>query len=208
VRLPRYVPDPAAFTPAQGNTPVGPPLLLYAGKINYYWRFKALDSLLAALVLRPDWHLMMVANGTGKEQFMTEVERLGLTTRVTWLDFVHPSEMPQLLGEARAVWVVDRPGAPQDYSNLVSEVVASGRPCLVSRASFDHPDAAMFRPYPGLLVVNPEEPNDCALGLDSAMAPLCLHPPPELYSAHREYIQANRDLYDELASSASGGRPT
>jgi len=151
---------------------------------------------------------MMVANGTGKEQFMAEVERLELTTRVTWRDFVHPSEMPRLLAGAGAVWVVDRPGAPQDYSNLVGEVVASGRPCLVSRASFDHPDATMFRPYPGLLVVNPEEPNDCAAGLDSAMAQLSLHPPPELHSAHRAYIQANRDVYDELASSASGGRPT
>jgi len=206
VRLPRYVPDPTAFTPIREKAPPASPLLLFAGKINYYWRFKALDSLLAALVLRPDWHLMMVANGTGKEQFMAEVERLELTTRVTWRDFVHPSEMPRLLAGAGAVWVVDRPGGPQDYSNLVAEVVAVGRPCLVSRASFDHPDATMFRRYPGLLVVNPEDPTSCALGLDSACALHMLEPPSEMQRAHSDYIQANRELYRTLLSPADQRR--
>jgi len=203
VRLPRYVPDPGAFSPilAGDKTPPASPVVLYAGKINYYWRLKALDSLLAALVLRPHWRLIAVANGTGKDALLAEIQRLGLSGRVVLRNFVHPSEMPGVLAEASAIWVVERPGGPEDYSNLVAEAVASGRACLVSRASFDHPDAAMLRPYPGLLVVNPEDASTCAVALDSAVALHALEPPSEMRTVHGDYIEANRALYNTLAST-------
>ena len=205
VRLPRYVPDPGAFSPvlAGDKAPPASPVVLYAGKLNYYWRLKALDSLLAALVLRPDWRLIAVANGTGKEAFLAEIRRLKLTERVVLRDFVHPSDMPAVLAEASAIWVVERPGGPEDYSNLVAEAVASGRPCLVSRASFAHPDAAMLRAYAGLLVVDPEDASTCAVALDSALALHALEPPSEMQKVHGEYIEANRALYSTLASAPS-----
>ncbi|MCJ7464737.1 MAG: glycosyltransferase, partial [Thermoplasmata archaeon] len=55
IALPRYVPDPEWFN--ADPQLCEEQLILYAGKLNYYLRLKALDSLLVALRLRDSWKL-------------------------------------------------------------------------------------------------------------------------------------------------------
>ena len=74
--LPRYAPDPAAFA---WRPPISSRLLLIAGKLNYHWRLKGLDVLLEALALRPEWRVLSVVDGCGREDFdLSKTENLAV----------------------------------------------------------------------------------------------------------------------------------
>ena len=201
VELPRYVADPHAFTPARA-LPSGHRVLL-AGKLNYHWRLKALDTLAAALALRPNWELAAVADGKGRESFEAEVRGRGLTDRVHRRSFVPPDSVPALLSEATAVWAVERQGGIPDFSNMVWEALATGRPCLVAAAAAEHPDAALLRRSAALLVVDPDDPASVAAALDKATSMPAGDPPAGLSEAFDAYMEASASLYFG-ATHASG----
>ncbi len=197
--LPRYFPDPAAFTAAAPT--VAGRRLLFAGKLNYHWRLKGLDTLLAVLARRPDWTLVAAADGTGREAVVAEVERHGLADRVRWLPFAPPAEMPALLAGVSAVWAVERPGGVGDFSNLVSEALAAARPCIVSPAVPAHPDAALLAGSAGLLEADPDDESSVSGALDRACELRALDGFPGLATTFREYVAGNASVYAEL-----GGR--
>ncbi len=193
VELPRYVPNPGFFVAAE-SSPSGYRLLL-AGKLSYHWRLKALDTLAAALELRPDWRLVAVADGTGREAFEAELRNRNLANRVRREAFVAPDAVPALLSEATAVWAVERPGGIPDFSNLVWEALACGRPCLVAAAAAEHPGAELLRRCTALLVVDPDDPASVAAALTRAASMSTAEPPPGLSQAFDEYVEANAALY-------------
>ena len=202
VEIPRYVPDPLAFAPTE--PPRGDPQLLLAGKLNYHWRLKAIDTLFAAISTRREWQVRAVATGTGYEAVEQEAVQRGIARRIDWAEFVAPDALPELIGRTHAVWAMERPGTIPDFSNLVSEALAVSRPCLISKEVADRSDAAWLRQTEGLVVANPDDPDDVALALDK-VASLRLHPIPGLEEAHRSYVEANARLYEEVAHSVSGG---
>ena len=202
VEIPRYVPDPMAFAPTE--PPGGDPQLLLAGKLNYHWRLKAIDTLFAAISARREWHVHAVATGTGREAVEQEAVQRGVARRIDWAEFVAPAAMPELIGRARAVWAMERPGTIPDFSNLVSEALAVGRLCLIPPEVAERSDAARLRQTEGLVVAKPDDPDDVAVALDKA-ASLRLHPIPGLEEAHQGYIEANARLYEEVAHPAAGG---
>ena len=204
LRLPRYIPDPQVFRPAPAN--IGDHRLLLAGKLNYYWKLKAIDTLLDVLVACPSWSLLAVADGIGKQAVQSEVERRGLSERVEWRSFVPPSEMSAILAEASAVWAVERPGGVPDFSNLVMEALAVGRPCLVAPSAAAHPDAVWLKGSQGLLVIDPDETAEIVTALDAAATMEETGPLPDHRGRYQAYIDENARLYEELAdlSSADG----
>jgi glycosyltransferase involved in cell wall biosynthesis len=227
--LPRYVPDPSTFRCLPPKD--GPPRLLLAGKVNYHWCYKALDTMAAALILRPDWQLEAVADGIGREAFQAELERRGLTGRVSWRPFVAPPEMPALFGACTAVWAVDRPNDVTDFSNLVFEALAAGRPCLVSPATvsrakaeaeavaLDEADAEgvfgakAVAEMRSLIVVDPDDPLAVAQGLDrardQAAEPHSASTHMEFVPAYQAYVDANVALYrqlEDMPRSSTQGR--
>ena len=197
--LPRYAPDPAAFA---WRPPISSRLLLIAGKLNYHWRLKGLDVLLEALALRPEWRVLSVVDGCGREDFAKEVDRLGLAPRFAWRPLAPPDAMPDLIGEASAVWAVARADSVPDFSNLVWEAAAIGRPCLVSPAAASHPDARPLLGWPGLVPMEPDDPAAVAAALDRAGA-ASVPRPDGLEERFAGYVESNRAAY----LSIGGGRP-
>jgi len=197
VFLPQYVPDPRAFSHV--GTSLSPFCLLFAGKLNYYWKLKALDTLLESFRLRCDWHLKMVADGKGREDFENEIKKHGLSQRITRRSFIPPDQMPSLLSEATAVWAVEREGSIPNFSNIVWETLAVGRPCLVSSSTFMHPDADLLRDSPLLLLVNPEDPVSVASALDKAASMTNFEPPGGLMENFNKCIESTASLYFEAS---------
>ena len=203
VVLSRYVPDPDWFGPSAGTPEEG--MLLYAGKLNYYWRLKALDSLLAALRVQHTWRLLAVVGGTGREAFAAAVRESGLEGRVRFMDFVSPDQMPDLIAKATAVWAVEREGDVSDFSNIVWEAIACGRPCAVSPGTAGHADAALFRDSPLLTRVDPEDPLSIVswLGrLQSVQGATSV----DLREAHRSYVDGNAHIYETVCRGVGVGR--
>lgn len=198
VVLPRYIPDPGAF----GNRmpPTRDKVLLWLGKLNYHWCLKALDTLLAVLEQRPDWRLVVVADGIARSAFEATVREHRLNDRVALGPFEPPDRIPAILRSATAIWAVERRGDVSDFSNVVWETVASGRHCLVSPSVFDHPDAEAFRSNPLLVPVEPEDPATVVAALDSIAVGLGATPDSlnwvELYE---DYVSRNAKAYANLA---------
>ncbi len=199
VTLPRYAPDPQAFQ-YTGDTSIYCTLRL-AGKINYFWKLKALDTLMAALKLRQDWKLEMIADGKGRESFETEIKKHGIGERIHRQAFIPPDQMPVFLSEATAVWAVERQGRIIDFSNIVWEALSVGRPCLVSESTAEHPDLAQFRDSPLLLVVNTEDPLTIVEALDKADSMKVTGRPAGLTEAYTKYIEATVSLYQQTVRS-------
>lgn len=203
--LPRYVPDETAFRPTAAAR--GGPVLLLAGKLNYYWRLKALDTLFEALESMPSWRLLCLGAGVGSDAVSKEADRRGLASHIEWRPFVAPSEMPAIIAGATAVWAVQRVGPVTDFSNIAWESVAMGRPCIVSPSTWAHPDAALLRQSPGLLTVDPEEPGDVISTLEGALAIDDTGSLQGLAMTYRAYLDAQADLYREVATGNDSQRP-
>lgn len=197
VELPRYTPDPAAFLPAPPPAH-GEARLLVAGKLNYHWRLKALDSLLVAMERHAGWRLTIVGDGVGRLELEQEVDRHGLRDRAEWHPFVEPEHMPALIGTASAVWAVERPGGVSDFSNLVWEAAALGRTCFVSAATAAHPDAAPLRAARDLVCpVDPDDPVAVGVALDYARTSASPRPLAGLGERFASYVAANVRYYRE-----------
>lgn len=199
VSLPRYAPDPEAFQYTEGTS--ARRTLRLAGKINYFWKLKALDTLIAALKLRPDWKLEMITDGKGRDSFEAEIKKHGIEERVHRQAFIPPDQMPIFLSEATAVWAVERQGEIVDFSNIIWEALSVGSPCLVSESTLEHPDLVKFRDSPLLLAVDPDDPRTIAEALDSAASMNVIGPPSGLTEAYNKYIEANVSLYHQVAQS-------
>jgi len=206
-RLPRYVPDPKGFV-HRPNSKAGTTILL-AGKLNYHWRLKALDSLFAAMAARPEWHLQALVGGTGGAKVRGEADRHGISDRISWGDFVPPEEMPAWIASASVVWSVERSGGVVDFSNLVPEALTVGRPCLVSKTTAASPGASAYASHPGLLTVDPDVQVSVLHGLDTAASLVNVPPLPELCSKHASYVEASLSNYRALTEGreeAAGSR--
>ncbi len=200
--LPRYVPDPEWFN--TDPQPFEERLILYAGKLNYYLRLKALDSLLVALRLRDSWKLLTIGGGTGQQAFETAVKVNGLESRARFMGFLPPEKMPGMIGAAQLVWAVERQGDVSDFSNIVWEAISCGRTCLVSSTMIQHPDAAMLSTSPLLVSVNPEDPVSIAAAFDRAQT-VSLKQYPDFREAHRKYVSGNATVYETICRGLSIG---
>lgn len=200
--LPRYVPDPEWFN--ADPQPFEERLILYAGKLNYYLRLKALDSLLVALRLCDSWKLLTIGGGTGQQAFETAVKVNGLESRARFMGFLPPEKMPGMIGAAQLVWAVERQGDVSDFSNIVWEAISCGRTCLVSSTMIQHPDVAMFSTSPLLVSVNPEDPVSIASAFDRAQT-VSLKQYPDFREAHRKYVTGNANVYETVCRGLSTG---
>ncbi len=203
VVLPRYVPDPEWF---KANPQLcEEQLILYVGKLNYYLRLKALDSLLLGLRLRDSWKLLIIGGGKGQEAFETAVKVNGLENRVRFMNFLPPEKIPGIISTARLVWAVERQGGVADFSNAVWETISCGRTCLVAPAVIQHPDAAAFSSSPLLVSVNPEDPLSIAATFDRCQKESLLKAP-DFSETHRRYVDSNAAIYERVYRGLPIGR--
>jgi glycosyltransferase involved in cell wall biosynthesis len=202
VALPRYSPDPEWFN--RSCQVPEEPLILYAGKLNYYWRLKALDTLLSALRIRHSWNLLAIVGGKGRQAFEAAVQDYKLENRVRFLEFLPPDRMPEMIGAAPLVWAVERQGDISEFSNTVWEALSCGRTCLVSPKTIEHPDAATLSSSPLLMSVDPDDPVCIASSFDRSQT-LIAPQGPDFREAHRRYVDSNASIYEEVCRGLSMG---
>ncbi len=109
------------------------PIIIFIGKINYYWKTKGLYELLEAVKgIKDDFLLLFVANGRGLKEFQNLLEEKNLSKKSIFLDFVPPWEIPSIIKLSTCVVIPEREFPPQYHATPVipREVMAVGK-CLV-----------------------------------------------------------------------------
>ena len=105
----------------------GPPRLLFVGRLRYY---KGLDTLIAAMAELPVEVTLDIA-GTGPlyETLAAQVARLGLESRVRFLQEVSDESLPKLYQQA-SLFVLPSNARSEAYGIVLVEAMASGLPCV------------------------------------------------------------------------------
>ncbi len=116
----RFAPPPQPF--------VGPPTLLFAGKLRYY---KGLDTLLHALVGLPDVHLNVVGDGPMRGSWMALAHELGIANRVHFGGEVAEESLPAQYHQAH-IFVLPANARAEAFGTVLLEAMASGLPCVTT----------------------------------------------------------------------------
>ncbi len=122
--LPRYIPDEKYFKPAITSREI--PTFAHVGKINYYWKYKSLDKIVDIFAgIEAKHALSFVGQGKGFDEFSRFAEVRGLKTH-EFSKFVHPANVPQLLGRIDYPLFFSKDNPINDFSNIVCEALWSG----------------------------------------------------------------------------------
>jgi len=126
--LPRYIPDEKYFKSTMISHEV--PTFAYIGKINHYWKYKSLDKIVDIFSgIKEEHTLHLVGQGKGFREFAKFVEAHGIRTH-EFRKFVHPVNMPYLLGHIDYLLYFSQDNPIKDFSNIVCEAVWSGVPVI------------------------------------------------------------------------------
>jgi hypothetical protein len=190
----RYVPSPFSFSPSPASRKR---ILLVAGKINYYWRLKALDTLLSAICDCSEWHLRLAIGGKYCNDFIDLLNAKLDPSRYTLTGFVHPAQMPDLIKKSWAVWNVQRNGGVEDFPNMHWEALAIGRYSFVSTYVSQHPDMDDTCYHRLVIKINPDD----AISLKKKFLEL---PSPDfsiainIQNKFTHYLKSHNNIYKSL----------
>jgi len=146
--LPRYVPDERYFKPSAGSRRI--PTFAYIGKINHYWKYKSLDKIVNIFAGIDAGHtLNFVGQGKGFQEFSRFAKARGLKTH-EFSKFVHPANVPQLLGQVDYLLCFPQDNPIKDFSNIVCEALWSGVTVIADRTM----DINEYEQYTGVLPEN------------------------------------------------------
>lgn len=122
--LPNFVPDFAGAMAADLPTPIGAPVLLALGRLH---RNKAFDTLLRALALIPDAHLVIAGEGPERDALGVLARDLGVADRY------HPLGWRSDTGALLAACdVMVCPSRHEPLGNVVIEGWSAGRPVVAA----------------------------------------------------------------------------
>jgi rhamnosyl/mannosyltransferase len=103
----------------------GSPLLLFVGRLRYY---KGLEYLIEAMQ-SIDTNLIVVGSGPMEKQWRSQVDRMGLSGKVTFLGEVSDASLPALY-HAADVFVLPASHRSEAYGIVQVEAMASGTPVV------------------------------------------------------------------------------
>ena len=139
--LPRYIPDERYFNPTIASHEM--PTFACIGKINHYWKYKSLDKIVDIFAGIEEEHaLRFVGQGKGFAEFSKFAEVHGLKTH-EFREFVHPANIPQLLGQIDYLLYFSQDNPIEDFSNIVCEALWSGVP-LITDEKMDIDEYAQY----------------------------------------------------------------
>jgi glycosyltransferase involved in cell wall biosynthesis len=130
----RYVPYPETFKPAVQpcmNNTEKPFDILFAGKINYHWRYKGLELLLKT-IKKKNMRALFIIGGKYKSDIKKQIAEKQIKENIKLVDFVHPEQMPEIYRSCRFVWCWENPGGVDDFSNIIWEAIFCNTPCIVN----------------------------------------------------------------------------
>lgn len=108
---------------------LGPPRLLFVGRLRYY---KGLDTLLRALPLLPgEVALEIVGNGPMLTEWQTLATRLGVASRVHFRGEVSDDALPDVYRHA-TIFVLPANARAEAFGTVLLEAMASGLPCVTT----------------------------------------------------------------------------
>ena len=126
--LPRYIPDPAIFSPSNVKKTFD---ILFAGKINYHWRYKGLEYLLE-VIKKKKLRALFLIGGNYKDEILNMISTKKLNNYIEIFDFISPDKMPSIYNSCRFVWCWEDKGVVEDFSNLIWEAIFSNIPCIIN----------------------------------------------------------------------------
>jgi len=109
------------------------PVLLFVGGLDPAHHFKGLVELLEALSEIQDkpWHLIVVGEGSLKQTYMANAERLGLSARVVFAGNVSDEDLPRYYRLAD-MHLFPSTGRGEAFGLVAAEAAASGTPSIAS----------------------------------------------------------------------------
>ena len=120
-----FVPDGADITPLARPAETGDRIVLAAlGRLHPN---KGFDTLLAAVGLCRDVHLLLAGTGPEQEALTRLVTQLGLTDRITFLGW---QDSPQAVIRAADIFVC--PSRHEPFGNVIAEAFACRRPVIAT----------------------------------------------------------------------------
>ncbi len=90
-------------------------ILLYQGALNIG---RGLEACISAMKLLPEWHLWLAGEGDITDQLKELSRSSRVADRVTFLGWVHPDVIPQLMDQARLGINLREAGSLNDYFSL------------------------------------------------------------------------------------------
>jgi glycosyltransferase involved in cell wall biosynthesis len=126
-----YVPDSTIFSP--GLKKINPfPVLLYVGKINWYWQRKGLDMIAGCAPFLPKgWELNIIGQGRGVERFKQFIRQSGID-EIHLQSFVNPVQVPLLLQNTDYVFCFSVDDPIKTISNTLLEAIHCGTTVIVN----------------------------------------------------------------------------
>jgi len=123
----RYVPCPEIFKP-NSNKAFD---ILFAGKINYHWRYKGLELLLK-IIKAKNLTALFVLGGKYKNDIEKQISNHQIEENIKIVDFVHPEKMPKMYHSCRFVWCWEEKEGINDFSNIIWEALFCNIPCILN----------------------------------------------------------------------------
>lgn len=130
----RYVPCPETFKPyvKKAGDKTGKIFdFLFAGKINFHWRYKGLELLLKIIKAKKLTALFIIG-GKYKKDIEKQITDNHIEENIKIVEFVHPEKMPEIYHSCRFVWCWEEKGGVNDFSNIIWEALFSDTPCIVN----------------------------------------------------------------------------
>lgn len=200
VTQPPYVPDPRAF--ARRNNNQQRHRLAVIGKVNYHWTHKSLDVAARIMAkLADQFECSVIGQGNGLHDFKRSLDT-EVASALSWRPFVPPWQMPELLRQQDAIFILES-GLPHPvFSNLALEAIYAGVGIVTDRDDF----ACTYREFVNLgdgqiLVIPRADPflaaEQIAVWVKQRAAPSCSA---DLVISYDEYIAMNQALYESLQS--------
>lgn len=125
-----YVPDVSFFSPGLERKNSFP-ILLYLGKINWYWQRKGLDLIAGCVSLLPkEWQLNIVGQGRGLDRFRQFMRQQGID-EIQIQPFVGPAQVPLLMQKSDYVFCLKPDESIKTISNTLLEAINCGTTVIV-----------------------------------------------------------------------------
>ncbi len=189
-----YVPDGEAFAPRGGSSVRG--RVAFIGKINYHWRYKRLDAIAAIMaLLAGEFECWIVGQGNGLDGFRAYVGD-SLAARLRWHPFVHPGEMPDLLGQIDAVFALESALPYPMFSNLAVEALCTGVGVITDRADFANTYRLLVTADEDhILTVPSQSPERAADAIRNWLIGRRRLPVPKQLTTFNQYLQETESSY-------------
>ncbi len=90
----------------------------------------------AAAQLTGDWHLRLVGSGPYKSELVALAERLNITNRIDWIEWVPSTDMPNQyhLLDVLVIPSLTRPNWKEQFGRVITEAMSSGVPVIGSNS--------------------------------------------------------------------------